>query len=248
MTTHAGRVAIVTGAARGIGQAIAAGLAARGAVVVGVDIAEAEETRALVEAQGARWLGITGDVSSPDDVRRIAERVLLHFGTCDILVNNAGIFPACAFEELSFEAWRKVFAVNLDSQFLMSQAVVPAMKAGGWGRIVNFTSGSVQLATENTTAYKASKMGAIGLTRAMSADLGKYGITVNAASPSLTRTPGVLSSPSAAGRLEEMARMQAIKRVSEPSDVVGLILFLTGEDSHFVTGQTILADGGLSYF
>jgi NAD(P)-dependent dehydrogenase (short-subunit alcohol dehydrogenase family) len=248
MKTHEGRVAIVTGAARGIGQAIAVGLAARGASVVGVDIAEAEETCALVEANGAQWLGITADVSSPSDVARVAAEAISRFGQCDILVNNAGIFPACAFEELSYEVWRKVFAVNLDSQFLMSQAVVPSMKERGWGRIVNLTSGSVQLANENMTAYKASKMGSIGLTRAMSADLGKYGITVNAASPSITRTPGILSIPNAGDKLDMMARLQAIKRVSEPEDVVGLILFLTGADSHFVTGQTMLADGGMTYF
>ncbi len=247
-STHESRVAVVTGAARGIGQAIAAGLAARGASVVGVDIAEAGETRTLVETVRAEWLGIVADVSAPSDVSRVAEEVLARFGKCDILVNNAGIFPACAFEELSFEAWRRVLAVNLDSQFLMSRAFVPSMKERGWGRIVNMTSGSVQLSAEKIAAYKASKMGTIGLTRGMSADLGRYGITVNAASPSLARTPGVLSSPNAADKLEMMAKLQAIKRVSEPDDIVGLILFLTSEDSHFVTGQTILADGGLCYF
>jgi NAD(P)-dependent dehydrogenase (short-subunit alcohol dehydrogenase family) len=248
MTTHKARIAVVTGAARGIGQAVAVGLANRGAAVVGVDIADCGETRALVEACGADWLGVVADVSAPDDVARLAREVLARFDRCDILVNNAGIFPTCAFDELSFEEWRRVLAVNLGSQFLMSKAFVPSMKAGGWGRIVNFTSGSVQLAVENTTAYKASKMGIIGLTRAMSADLGKFGITVNAASPSLTRTPGILESSNATQKLAAISNMQAIKRVSEPEDVVGLVLFLTGDDSHFVTGQTILADGGLSYF
>lgn len=248
MTTHTGRVAVVTGAARGIGQAIAAGLAARGASIVGVDMVEAEETRALVQASGAQWLGLVADVSSPTEVARCAKDALARFGRCDIVVNNAGIFPACAFDELEFATWRKIMSVNLDSQFLVSQAFVPSMKAHGWGRIVNMTSGSVQLATEKGAAYKASKMGAIGLTRGMAADLGKYGITVNAASPSLTKTPGVLASQNAASRLDVMAQAQAIKRVSEPTDIVGLIQFLTGEDSHFVTGQTILADGGLCYF
>jgi NAD(P)-dependent dehydrogenase (short-subunit alcohol dehydrogenase family) len=248
MATHKGRVAVVTGASRGIGQAVCAGLALRGAAVVGVDITNCDDTRALVEACGANWLGIVADVSSPSDVGQLTSEVTARFGRCDILVNNAGIFPMCAFDDLTFEEWRRVLAVNLDSQFLMSKALVPSMKVGGWGRIVNFTSGSVQLATENTAAYKASKMGIIGLTRAMSADLGKFGITVNAASPSLTRTPGILASANASQKLDAIAKLQAIKRVSEPSDVVGLVLFLTGEDSHFVTGQTILADGGLSYF
>ena len=248
MTTHKDRVAVVTGAARGIGQAVAAGLAARGAKVVGVDIAEAEETRSLVEANATEWLGIVADVSSPGDVTRVTKEALARFGRCEILVNNAGIFPSCAFDELSFDAWREVLTINLDSQFLMSQAFVPSMKERGWGRIVNMTSGSVQLSAVNIAAYKASKMGTIGLTRGMSADLGRYGITVNAASPSLTRTPGVLSASNAMDKLSKVSHMQAIKRVSGPTDVVGLILFLTGEDSHFVTGQTILADGGLCYF
>jgi len=104
MTTHTGRVAVVTGAARGIGQSIATGLAVRGASVVGVDIDEAQETRELVEASGAQWLGAVSDVSSPSDVEWIAEQTLGRFGRCDILVNNAGIYPACPFEELSFEA------------------------------------------------------------------------------------------------------------------------------------------------
>jgi NAD(P)-dependent dehydrogenase (short-subunit alcohol dehydrogenase family) len=248
MTTHTGRIAVVTGAGRGVGQAIAVGIAQRSAAVVGVDIADLQETQCLVEGHGAEWLGVTADVSSPDAVARMAEAIFNRFPRCDILVNNAGIFPTRSFDDLSFEEWRRVIGVNVDSQFLVSKALVPSMKQGGWGRIVNLTSGSVQLATENTTAYKTSKMAVIGLTRAMSADLGKFGITVNAASPSLTRTPGILETPAAAAKLAVVSQMQAIKRVSEPDDIVGLVLFLTGDDSHFVTGQTILADGGLSYF
>ena len=151
--------------------------------IIGVDIAEAEETRGLVRANATHWLGIIADASSPGNVARVAEQALARFGRCDILVNNAGVFPACAFNELSFDEWRKVLATNLDSQFLMSQGFVPPMKERGWGRIVNFTSSSVQLATERTAAYKASKMGTIGLTRGMAADLG------NTASPSTLPVP-----------------------------------------------------------
>lgn len=245
--THRDRVAVVTGAARGIGQAIAVGLAERGARIAGIDLHDPVETGEKVRGAGGEWLGLTADVSSAADVRDAAATVLGHFGRCDILVNNAGIFPSCLFDQLSFDEWRRILSVNLDSQFLMSQAFVPSMKARSWGRIVNLTSGSVQIPAEGIAAYKASKMGVIGLTRGMSADLGRYGITVNAASPSLTRTPGVLAGKSA-GKLDTIANMQAIKRIAEPQDVVGLIMFLTSEDSHFVTGQTMLADGGLCYF
>jgi NAD(P)-dependent dehydrogenase (short-subunit alcohol dehydrogenase family) len=245
--THNGRVAVVTGASRGIGQAIALSLAERGAQVACIDLNDTSDTEARVRAINGDFLGITADVSSPDDVSNAAHLVQKHFGRCDILVNNAGIYPHKQFEELKFAEWKRVISVNLDSQFLMSQAFVPTMKVQGWGRIINFTSGSVQLAVEGMSAYKASKMGAIGLTRGMASDLGRYGITVNAVSPSLVGTPGVLAGPGAA-KLEMMANTQAIKRRSEPTDIVGLILFLTSQESHFVTGQTILADGGLTFF
>jgi 3-oxoacyl-[acyl-carrier protein] reductase len=244
--THKGRIAVVTGAAAGIGQAIAVGLAKRGAVVIGIDLNDSGETGEQVNAEGGEWLGLTADVSSPAQVNTAAEAALGRFGDVHILINNAGIYPKCAFDDLTFEEWRRVLAINLDSQFLVSKAFVPSMKKHGWGRIVNMTSGSVQIARDNLTAYKASKMGSIGLTRAMASDLGRYGINVNAASPSLTRTAGVLSY-GAVEFLDAAASTQAIKRISEPEDIVGLILFLTSEDSHFVTGQTISADGGFTY-
>lgn len=244
--THKGRVAVVTGSASGIGQATAIGLAERGAAVVGVDLGSSAETGERVKASGADWLAVEADVSLPAEVSNAADAALANFGHVDILVNNAGIFPKCAFDDLTFEEWKRVLAINLDSQFLMSKAVVRSMKSGGWGRIVNLTSGSVQIASDAMVAYKASKMGSIGLTRAMASDLGRFGITVNAVSPSLTRTAGVLAY-GAKELLGMAANMQAIKRVSEPEDIVGLILFLTSQESHFVTGQTILADGGFTY-
>ena len=235
MSTHQGRVAVITGAARGIGQAICRGIAARGAEVVGLDLRDMAETAAQVQACGASWMGQQLDVSSAPDVARVAREILTQRGRCDILVNNAGIYPAKAFDELEFEEWRHVMAVNVDSQFLLCRALVGSMKANGWGRIVNITSGSVQFPVANLSAYKASKMAVIGLTRGMAADLGQYGITVNAASPSLTRTPGAQEFGNAV-RFEQMAQLQAIKRVAEPDDVVGTILFLTSEDAHFMTG------------
>lgn len=245
--SHANRIAVVTGAASGIGQAIALGLARRGARVVGIDLQECGQTQEEIEAAGGEWMALQADVSSKDEVVHAAKTVLSRFGRCDILINNAGIYPARDFLSLDYEEWRRVLSINLDSQFLMSKAFVPAMIEKEWGRIVNITSGSVQIAAENLSAYKASKMGTIGLTRGMAADLGRFGITVNAASPSLTRTPGVMSY-GAAEHLDAMAQVQAIKRVSVATDIVGLIAFLTSDDAHFVTGQTILADGGMTFF
>src|SRR5215470_5275505 len=165
--THAGRVATVTGAGRGIGQAICRGLAEHGATVVAIDVGDLRETERLVRAAQRQWLGIHGDVSSPEDTRRVAQEVQEKFGQCDILVNNAGIFPLQRWDEVDYDTWRKVLAVNLDSQFLMCHALVPLMKRGGWGRIVNITSGSLLSAGAGLTAYKASKAGVIGFTRGL---------------------------------------------------------------------------------
>ncbi len=241
--THEGRVAAVTGAGRGIGQAICKGLAERGATVVGVDVGDLSETERIVQAAQCDWLGIHADVSSPDDTRRVAQELQERFGHCDILVNNAGIYPRQIWDEVDYDAWRKVLAVNLDSQFLMCKALVPLMKRDGWGRIVNITSDSLLLVGAGGTAYRASKAGVIGFTRGLAAEMGEHGITVNAVGPAHTRTPGILESGGEAG-LERSAQRRIIKRIAEPDDVVGTVLFLTSDDSYFVTGQTIMANGG----
>jgi NAD(P)-dependent dehydrogenase (short-subunit alcohol dehydrogenase family) len=243
------RVAVVTGAARGIGQAICRQFARDGVIVAGVDLGGLGETGGIVTAAGGEWLALDGDVSEPDAVSVIGNAVLRQFDGCDILINCAGIWPPKAFEDLEYAEWKRVLAVNLDSQFLMSKAFVPSMKDSMWGRIVNFTSGSILSPVPNFAAYKASKMGIIGLTRAMSADLGKYGITVNAVSPALTPTPGVYEhgGPNIVAVLEQSVQLTAIQRVSTPDDVVGLVMFLAGDAAAFITGQTILADGGRSY-
>jgi NAD(P)-dependent dehydrogenase (short-subunit alcohol dehydrogenase family) len=247
MRAHGGRVAIVTGAARGIGQALCRNFAQTGAKVVGLDVADLSETGAAVSEAGAEWLGLCVDVTSREATLGAVRDIAGRFGSCDILVNNAGIFPARPFDELDFEEWRRVLAINLDSQFLVSSAVVPHMKRAGWGRIVNLTSGSVQVAVPNYSAYKASKMGTIGLTRGMAADLGRYGITVNAVSPSLTVTPGAVEHGNA--NMQDLAvQLQAIKRPAAPGDIAGLVGFLASDAGEFVTGQTMLADGGGAYF
>ena len=244
--SHDGRIAVVTGAGRGIGQAISRRLAERGATVVGVDIGDLAETEALVRRTERGWLGIKADVSSEEDAWRIATEVDAAFGRCDILVNNAGIYPFRDWEEMDFSTWRKVLSINLDSQFLMGQAVVPLMQRNAWGRIVNITSGSLLNNGLRLTAYKASKAGVIGFTRGLAADVGAHGITVNAVGPALTRTPGVIEAGNEAMLQSSLQRL-IVKRIPEPDDVVGTVLFLTGEDSGFVTGQTIMANGGSGF-
>ncbi|MEI9950160.1 MAG: SDR family NAD(P)-dependent oxidoreductase [Pseudomonadota bacterium] len=241
--THAERVAVVTGAGRGIGQAVARQLAERGATVVAVDLKPPDETVELLARTGRAALALQADVSDPTQTAAVGEQIARRFGRVDILVNNAGIFPMVHIDELDYATWRRVLAVNLDSQFLMVKAVLPAMKKGGWGRIVNLTSNSIISAVPQLSHYMASKMGNIGFTRGLANDVAQFGITVNAVGPSLTRTPGALGghSPEA---FKAAAQSQAVKRSAEPDDVVGAILFLTSQDAAFVTGQTIMADGG----
>ncbi|MER7007259.1 SDR family oxidoreductase [Dactylosporangium sp. NPDC000555] len=245
MTTLEGRVAVVTGAGRGIGQAICLGLAARGASVVAVDLVEPRETVEAAQELGGKALGLVADVSDAGNVARVGREIADRVGGCDILVNNAGIYPAKNIFDLDFAAWRRVLAVNLDSQFLMTKAVVDHMRRAGWGRIVNLTSNTIGLAMGGMTHYMASKMGVVGFTRALASDVARYGITVNAVGPTLTRTPGLSESGVNADAQQFVASLQAIRRQGEPEDVVGLVAFLAGEEARFITGQTIMADGGL---
>ncbi|WP_027931000.1 SDR family NAD(P)-dependent oxidoreductase [Amycolatopsis thermoflava] len=244
MTESQHRVAVVTGAARGIGRAVAKGLAERGAHVIAVDLDHPSETVGQLEASGHKVTALRADVSDPDHTAEIGEEVRSRHGRCDILVNNAGIFPFVDISELTYDTWRKVLSVNLDSQFLMTQAVLPLMKEAGWGRIVNITSNSIGLAVPQMSHYMASKMGIIGFTRGLANDVADHGITVNAVGPTLSRTPGVTSAVPTE-LMAQVSRSQAIKKIGEADDVVGTVLFLTSEDSYFVTGQTIMADGGL---
>jgi 3-oxoacyl-[acyl-carrier protein] reductase len=242
--THAGKVALITGAARGIGQALAQRFAERGASVVGVDLLDQTETAALVQQAEAAFLPVRANLTIEDEVGAAAASTVKRFGHLDILVNCAGIYPTCSWDELDYATWKHVMAVNLDSQFLMCKAFVPQMQARRYGRIINFTSGIFQMPTPRYAAYRTSKAACIGLTRSLAADLGEFGITVNAVSPSFVITPGVL----AIGNThisDQIIAAQSIKRPSTPFDIAGLVLFLAGDEADFVTGQTMYADGGL---
>lgn len=244
--SHRDRVAVVTGAAQGMGQAICRGLAAQGAAVVGVDLADTAATGTMVEAAGGRWLGRAADVGDPGAVAELAAAVEAELGGCDILVNDAAIDDAITWDELDLDRWRRVLAVDLEGPFLTCKAFVPMMRRGGWGRIVNVASGSVLRPMPRFVAYRAAKMGLIGLTRALAFELGSEGITVNVASPGITRTA------MATGSLdEEVLRVEssrrAIPRIGEPEDIVGTILYLTSDAAALVTGQTLMVNGGAAF-
>ena len=248
---HRDKVAVITGSANGIGQAFARRLAEDGAHVAVADIAPGDATVKLVEQAGRQAFACKCDVASPESVAAMAKEVEARFGRCDILINCAGIFPQQTFDTMSYAEWRRLLAINLDSVFLCASAFVPGMKARQWGRIISMASSTLGSVVTGFVHYVTSKGAIVGFTRALASELGPYGITVNAISPGLTRTPGTLARAPRAGIAsmdEEFAQVantfQAIRRPEVPEDLVGVMSFLTSDDAAFMTGQTLNVDGG----
>ncbi len=238
-----GKIAVITGGAAGIGRAFAERFAQEGADIAIADLADAAATEDFVRAQGRRAFSAKLDISNPGDVAAFGRQVQAELGEADILMNNAGIYPMKPFEEISYDEWKRIFAINVDSQFLMAKAFVPGMKAKGWGRIINMTSATFWLNTQHFVHYVSTKAANIGFTRALAGELGEFGITVNAIAPSVVKTATSDASP-LAGAFDAIVQTQAIKRLEMPADLTGAALFLASDDSAFLTGQTIPVDGG----
>jgi NAD(P)-dependent dehydrogenase (short-subunit alcohol dehydrogenase family) len=238
-------VALVTGAARGLGYAAARRLAGDGARVALLD-RDGEALTAAADALAAQGLTVlphTVDLTDEEGVRATVAALLSAEGRIDVLVNNAGIYPHRPFEELTYAEWRHVLAVNLDSAFLCTHAVYPAMRERGYGRIVNVSSSTFFIGYPGLAAYIASKGGIIGFTRALASEAGPHGVTVNAVTPGLIATEGVLGGEEA-GLFDEIVPQQALPRRGEPEDIAECIAYLASPAAGFITGQTINVDGG----
>jgi 3-oxoacyl-[acyl-carrier protein] reductase len=239
---------IVTGSRRGLGKAYAMALAREGANVVVSDVFTEGlyETAKEIESQGARSLAIMADVSAEGDAQNLADETVKKFGKIDVLVNNAAYFSSLKrrpFFEIPAEEWDRVLSVNLRGVWLCCRAVFPYMRKQSKGKIVNISSGTFFNGSPGMAHYVASKGGVIGLTRVLSKELGQYNITANSLAPGYTVTEGTLQMDSDEYRKRSIDS-RTLKRDEVPSDLIGAMLFLCSDDSDFMTGQTMVVDGG----
>jgi NAD(P)-dependent dehydrogenase (short-subunit alcohol dehydrogenase family) len=238
-----GRVALVTGASRGFGLATAKRLADRGASVA-VHVRDAGRAEIAARQVGERGFAVSGDLGSPADLQAIVGRTLGRFGRIDILVNNAAVALSTRFEQITEEEWRRTFEINVTAVFLLTRAVLPAMREQGYGRIVNLSSTAGKtVSTLGGAHYTASKAALQGLTRAAAKELGPYGITVNAICPGLFDTE-LTRENATPEELAAIARTFPVRRLGEAVEVADLICFLASEAAGYITGASLDINGG----
>ena len=243
-----GRTAIVTGGAEGIGTNYCHALAREGANVVIADLLSGEDVVAELTASGANAISIPTDVSDETATERMAAETVGRFGRIDILINNAGYFKTAfrgRFEDIGVDEWDKAFAVNTRGPWLCSKAVVPYMRQQGSGKIINISSNTVNRGVPNFLHYVSSKAALTGLTRSMAREVGNDNICVNTLSPDFIADAFLRDLEP--GREEQIAAQRPLARAQHPEDMEGAMLFLAGPGSDFITGQTLLVNGGMFF-
>ena len=243
------KVAIVTGAAQGIGATYAKPLANEGAKVVVTDVLDCRPIAKEIESsyQGAEVLSLITDVSNEESTQIMAAETLKHFGSIDILVNNAAIFGTLVpdqFENIDVNDWDNLMAVNVTGPWQSTKAVAPIMRQKGYGKIINIASGTLYKGTPGLLHYVTSKGAIMAMTRVLSRELGEDGICVNTISPGLTMSENVLNSEKWMTGRDANKETRALKRYQTPEDLIGTLIFLSSDDSDFMTGQSMVVDGG----
>jgi 3-oxoacyl-[acyl-carrier protein] reductase len=238
-------VAVITGGAAGIGEAIARRLSADGFAVVIADLDgnRAEEIATEISAHGGRAAARQVDISAAESVAALFEWLTQDLGRCDVLVNNAGIAATASVSELPLERWNSTLAVNVTGALLMTQHAIPLMKKGGWGRVVNISSISGVRASAGRIAYGTSKAAIIGLTRQLAIELASDNITVNSVAPGPVDTATARAVHTELTR-QSYARLIPMKRFGRPEEIAAAVSFLCSEDASYITGHTIPVDGG----
>lgn len=248
MNRLSGKVAIVTGAAQGIGAVYARALAAEGALVSVSDVTSPDATVAAIREAGGQAVGGVADVTDPEAVAAMVARTEEAFGGVHVLVNNAALFAALTlkpFTDIPSSEWDKVMAVNVRGTFECCKAVAGPMKRQGYGKIVNIASGTVFKGAPMMAHYVASKGAVVALTRSLARELGDAGVRVNCLAPGLTMSDTVKANSDWAGPIvSNNIASRAIKREATPEDLLGALVFLASPDSDFMTGQTVVVDGG----
>ena len=240
-----GRVAVITGAGRGLGEAIALRFAREGAAVMLNDLnpETAVHTADRIRGEGGKAQVVAGSVTDERVVQELMERTVKELGALHVLVNNAGITRDKLLRDMSADDWDAVLNLNLRATFLCCKYATPHMVAAKWGRVINMSS-RAHFGNKGQVNYSASKAGVIGLTRALSLELGKFGVTVNAIAPGIVATPGVTSLPHYQQLVDRVAQTLPIPRLGRPEDVAGVAAFLASDDAEYVTGETIHVSGG----
>lgn len=238
-----GKVAVVTGAARGLGRAIALKLARDGADVSvwDLNLEGAEETARMIREEGRRSIACGGSSAKVEDIARAVEQTHAELGRITILVNNAALSPFVFWDDLTEEIWDDLMTVNMKGPFFCCKAIIPDMRAAGVGRIINISSSSAQAGSGFHAHYAASKGGVIGFTKALAIEFAGTGITANNVAPGFVNTEGLRAAPL---EMDKVASVSPMKRAGRPENIAAAVAFLASDDADYVTGHTLSVNGG----